>query len=467
MAALYAARVMEAFDMIRTETFTKGRARELVHACFHDLVSEIEAVGGYIPQTTEPELEIEEQRTLATDRIIQLRQQQLTQDFDGQVKSRADMVLVANGSSMLDLGEVARLDLLSGVARALVEQQNVFLLRLEDRLAPIRPVDPLFAKEIGQGGSNVDEAAVPPMLRSVPEPTGPRLGHAIASYLDTHRKVWRPRTHKARIWQLGYLEQFLGAERAIASITAHDIRAFRNGILALRVNHGRSPTQTFAEKQTASEKHRIAIKTATIIFEPTKAFFRWGKSVEGLIDTNPAEDIRIIADKKPKGQRTRRPFQEDELRMLFQSPLFTGCKSRHRRFVPGSSLIRDAKFWVPILGLYTGCRLGELIQLHLCDISLAGPIPFISINEDNNRGGDLKHVKSAAGVRRVPIHPDLIKLGFADYVAGYAKRRKGNRRLFDEIRYGCDGQASTEFSKFFARFMSLVDRLRSCLGSTN
>jgi integrase len=99
--------------------------------------------------------------------------------------------------------------------------------------------------------------------------------------------------------------------------------------------------------------------------------------------------------------------------------------------------------------------LGELVQLHVADIHLDGPVPYINISEDGGelRGSGLeKSVKSDAGVRKVPIHPDVMALGFVAFVAK-ALKDKRNKRLFWEVAFGADGQASTVFSKWFARLM--------------
>jgi hypothetical protein len=65
-------------------------------------------------------------------------------------------------------------------------------------------------------------------------------------------------------------------------------------------------------------------------------------------------------------------------------------------------------------------------------------------------------VKSEAGVRKVPLHPDLLSLGFAEFVAGRAKGKSQSKRLFHRVAYGADGQPSTIFSKWFARFLDKV-----------
>ncbi|MEQ1517769.1 MAG: site-specific integrase, partial [Usitatibacteraceae bacterium] len=128
-----------------------------------------------------------------------------------------------------------------------------------------------------------------------------------------------------------------------------------------------------------------------------------------------------------------------------------------RRFMSGSCKVQDAYYWVPILGFYTGARLGELVQLHLADVTCEDGVPLLRITEDGADGNaaHIKHVKSEAGVRQIPLHPDLISLGFMAFVDLRRKRqRKGSKRLFPEVKFGADGQASTVFSKWFGRMMS-------------
>lgn len=56
----------------------------------------------------------------------------------------------------------------------------------------------------------------------------------------------------------------------------------------------------------------------------------------------------------------------------------------------------------------------------------------------------------------MPIHPDLVALGFGRFVEKIRKKRNGSGRLFFEISYGSDGMASGPFSKWFARFRKTV-----------
>lgn len=448
-SALLTALVMEAFEVIKTTDITAADARRLIQGCFVQAIAEQEALPCFVPQTEDWDNEFGEQRCLAEDRISELDTQTVSENFDSEVLNRVRGLLTRNGFSQHDIAEARFKDLASGMARILMEQQKLFLSRLEDRFAVYAPTDQLFSSTtsiqsgIVSGGNGTAFH-------------GPNLRDAVDTYLNAHKKVWRYRTHVARVWQLGYLVEFLGAERPIASIKPDDIRRYRDAVITLRANHGKTKVQSFAEKQTDSLKGRIKPKTADYIFQPVKAFFGWAISVEGLIEANPASAIKLVVGQQKKGERSRRPFEPDEIRKLFGWPTFTGCQSEYRRDLPGTKIVRDGKYWLPILGYYTGCRLGELVQLAIEDVQDADGLYFLDINEKVLLGTDEKSVKSVAGMRKVPLHPDLVELGFLDFVAKRAKQDKANVRLFKEIRFGADRQASTVYSKTFARLMNKV-----------
>jgi integrase len=446
-SALLTALVMEAFEVIKTSEMTANDAKRLIQSCFVQAIAEQEEQPRFVPQTNDWEEEFGEQRGMAEDRIAALHSQSVAEKYDPDVLNRVRRLLTKNGFSQQDIPEPRFMDLANGMARILIEQQRLFLARLEDRFATYTPSDPLFV----QGHQNHAGAAV--AGNNAGKFLGPNLGEAVETYLSANEKVWRYRTHVARVWQLGYLVQFLGAERPISSIKPDDIRRYRDAVISLRANHGKAKVQSFSEKQTDSLKGRIKPKTADYIFQPVKAFFSWAISVEGLIETNPASAIKLVVGQQKKGERSRRPFEPDEIRTLFMWPTFTGCKSAGRRDLPGAAIIRDGKYWLPILGYYSGCRLGELVQLAIEDVQEADGVPYLDINEKVLLGADQKSVKSVAGMRKVPLHPDLVELGFLDFVAKRAKQDKANVRLFKEIKFGADKQASTVYSKTFARLM--------------
>lgn len=133
-----------------------------------------------------------------------------------------------------------------------------------------------------------------------------------------------------------------------------------------------------------------------------------GAGRRSLSERNPFSDIRDLRG----GSDTRLPFSEEDLRALFGSPIHTGQERP-------DGCAGEAGYWLPLMGLYTGARRDELCTLRLADIGTRGSpgenedaIHFIDIN---NRG-EGKSVKNKSSIRQVPLHPELMRLGFMSFV---------------------------------------------------
>ncbi|HCZ9260929.1 TPA: site-specific integrase [Vibrio alginolyticus] len=99
-------------------------------------------------------------------------------------------------------------------------------------------------------------------------------------------------------------------------------------------------------------------------------------------------------------------YSHTELKTIFQSPLFT------RNWQPPKADFGEALYWLPLLMLYTGARREELCQLRSKDVL-----------QDKDTGiwylwiqsGEDQTVKTSNSIRKVPLHDDLIELGFIRY----------------------------------------------------
>jgi integrase len=109
--------------------------------------------------------------------------------------------------------------------------------------------------------------------------------------------------------------------------------------------------------------------------------------------------MKIRQNKSLKSLRS--PFDTKDLIQLFSSSVFTSLEFNH-----------DYQYWLPLLGLYTGCRLEELCQLHISDVITDAAIPYFSIDDKHNN----QHIKSDSSRRDIPIHHELVELGFIQFV---------------------------------------------------
>jgi hypothetical protein len=75
------------------------------------------------------------------------------------------------------------------------------------------------------------------------------------------------------------------------------------------------------------------------------------------------------------------------------------------------------------------------------------------IREERADGGESdKQIKTEQSKRRVPIHSEIIRMGFLDFVAE-RRRDETHARLFSELPLDATGNFSNPFSKWFARFV--------------
>jgi integrase len=241
----------------------------------------------------------------------------------------------------------------------------------------------------------------------------------------------------------------------ITQIIAEDVRTVRDLIARLPANFDKNEAFAGMAAQRAVEANEklgaacINPATQVKLFRFFKMPIQWA-ATEGYIPTVPGASITISAPKtQGDPENGRKPYTETDLRLIFTSPLFTGCASESRRSKVGPYLFRDGWYWVPIIGFYTGMRLAEVVQLGTDDVQQQDGIWFIRIKPGViPNTGEMKRVKNKAANRSVPVPGDLMKLGFLDVV----RRAEKGGRLFPEIRFGHDGTPSKNFSKYWSRY---------------
>lgn len=166
-----------------------------------------------------------------------------------------------------------------------------------------------------------------------------------------------------------------------------------------------------------------------------------------LIETNPATSTQIQDTRRPREKR--REFDAPALSAIFSSPVYV----QDARPEAGAG---EASYWIPLLALYTGARIGELCQLHPEDVAQEAYVDpkgkaqkawVIRIEQNKARG---QTVKTESSERRIPVHDDLIKLGFVRY----AQAQKDKHLLFDKIKAGnSEGRLSMGWGQWFSEYL--------------
>ncbi|WP_295167620.1 hypothetical protein [uncultured Brevundimonas sp.] len=149
---------------------------------------------------------------------------------------------------------------------------------------------------------------------------------------------------------------------------------------------------------------------------------------EGWIDRNPATGLTVVDPVRDKDKRL--PFSSKQLRLIFDAPVYRGCVDDEWHFAtPGPNRPRRARFWIPLIALYSGMRLNEICQLDVADIRKVEGIDCFWITGETTLNPGDKRLKTASSERLIPIHPRLIAMGFM----GFVSERAGGKKLFHEL----------------------------------
>ena len=417
----------------------------LIRSYFQKCLNTAEEVAYLAPQDQAVDLAFEAEETLAeSDRLRKLL---VAHDYDPVTRNEADDVLAQVGASRKSVGLEQFDKVCNGVLRARIETRRILAAKLRGEYAQAISVDPLFV--------GMEETGMPPLPGGAPVEVR-SLGAVANRYCAMKKdKEWVGKTYLDHRRVLNLVIELVGEKRPVATLGLDDVRLVRDSLMELPSNYMKSKAmQGVPLKEVLASNAKgepISLKTQIKYFSMFRTFLKWCVD-EGYLGAMPGPNLKLTGVAKLNPKDARHPFSEEQLQKLFTSPLFTGSKSSGRRSEPGDQIIRDGKFWIPIIGLYSGMRLGEIVQLLVSDIKEEGGVPYFDVCHGE---GEEKTIKTVSSVRRVPVHPFLIEMGLLAHVD--QQRKKGPKgRVFPDINPGKDGYFSAAFSKWFSRYASQV-----------
>ncbi len=286
---------------------------------------------------------------------------------------------------------------------------------------------------------------------TVEVPAGPRLTEALPNFLDYAQKDkgWRGQTLAQNKTTYRMFEECCG-DKPVAAYTKTDLTKFYDLLRALPQLYSKSKEwanlklEQIAEQTKGQDIPRLSMTTVKRHFSALGVFFAHLKRRGEYTGENPAYGFEFPT--KGRARHRRDMWEGEPLARLFASPVWAGCLSKDRRSRPGSLIIRDDKYWLPLLGLYHGNRLEEFAQLQRSDVRCEDGIWYMDINDD-----DQKQLKNAQSKRRVPVHPFVQELGFLKYVNSIAPEPKA--RIFPQLRPGGpDKKLGYFFTKWWTQY---------------
>lgn len=295
----------------------------------------------------------------------------------------------------------------------------------------VQPSDPLIAKALA--GAPI----LPATVRTVAD--------MVEGFVGDNSPKWAPSTRKATEAPLRIMQEFFGAGRDLATLERRDGRALHEIVKALPVNFAKRKELKGLSLSDVVAKGRelglptLAPKTVNEIYMTfISGALEWAVK-EGWIAVNLVDKLPAMIDPVAAVDK-RTPFKPEQLNRLFRlGPWADPAKAK------ASDPLR---YWGPLIALYQGMRRGEIAQLMVADSEMKGDIPVIHIRPTV----DGQRVKSAAGRRMLPVHPELIRMGFLQFVT--KQRKAGHSQLFPNETPNRNGAWGDPLGKWFNRFLA-------------
>lgn len=279
-----------------------------------------------------------------------------------------------------------------------------------------------------------------------PSKPGDTLRSVIDAYMDERRrKGLKYKADKKITRSLELFAKWAGPDKEISSLKKRTIGEFRSLLTKLPANCGSKysglPLDELIAKAKTEGLASLRSNTVKAYIAGVSGMLEWCES-GGRIEVNPAAGVRVISS----DEESYSPFERHHLDKIFHAPLFAGCAGQKRVFEPGDYKVRNWKYWLIVVGLFTGARIEEICQLQPCDIELNSGIWCFNIRPDGDRS-----LKTKASSRLLPIHPMLKALGFLEFAED--RRKEGARLLLPGLETRIKGRLSHYPSKWFLDFL--------------
>jgi integrase len=241
-------------------------------------------------------------------------------------------------------------------------------------------------------------------------------------------------TQSKKVTSLGLLTELFGPGKPLATLTKQDAQHAKKVLLELPANRNKMPRTRglpLLEAVTVPDVAKVSTVTIDGYISAFQTFFDWAEK-NGHATSNLFTGMRV-GKSNSRATPKRRAFEQDALQSVYS-------EITENRL----GLIRkDSHKWATLIGMFSGARLNEICQLETADIQQADGIWFFNLIDE---GDTNKRFKTDAALRKVPIHNELLRIGFLDY---HAKTSTHHSRLFPDYSYCVNNGYGRALSRWF------------------
>ncbi|MDY8108701.1 DUF6538 domain-containing protein [Fulvimarina sp. 2208YS6-2-32] len=297
-------------------------------------------------------------------------------------------------------------------------------------------IDPVALKVRWNDGRALPVVSAPANVADDIDAIGAKLIAGKVGEKEDDRE-WDEKTVRQARMIFDLFARFLAEERDVASLAGlaqADLDAFDGFLRTLYKSYGKSPadkTRSIAELRSVAgmkpaDERGLSGQTRNRHLTFIGQLLRRAKASGLKLDRDL--DLSEFRAKKSKRGRDDRPVPKlEQIEGFFRSPIFTGCRDWDDIHREGPLTFHRAAYFGPLLGNYQGMRREEYCGLAVADIvSDVGDNPFLIIEKN-----EFRRIKNDQSKRSLALHPELIRLGFLEYVKTI--RALGYDRLFPDL----------------------------------
>lgn len=268
---------------------------------------------------------------------------------------------------------------------------------------------------------------------------GRTVSQLIEAYEADKAPGWSGSSKKAVVPVFRLLRDVF-SDRPLSTVTREDARAVVALLQGLPTQLGKRKELEGLSMVKAVEKGRVlglpTIQPKTIndgYLLHIASMWNWAVK-EQWITSSPFKGLAVhdpVAD-----EDRRDPFKLPQLCTLFSSAPWDAPWTAGK--------VTAGTYWVPLLCLFHGFRNAEAAGLRVVDVEEEEGVALIRIKAYGGRA-----LKNASSRGTIPVHPELVRLGFLDFVG---QRRAANAALlFDEGVANSRGQVAAKLAERFSK----------------